>query len=677
MANDKIKVLLAMEADDGLAEYFMALLEEKGTAVDRIEIRTTKRLVRQYIQSNADVGAVVLSQHLGEETFSAKEIDEISVAAPHAIVIPIVDEEPGSRYMSELASLGVYNALYDKDDNDMLAADLIAGGKGRDKMTARSYYGIQGTERAAEKTDAVFDSSNAVDYLRRSEDDAREFRRKLLNLEKKLSPEELKQVFLDVPDSVFEMARKVPEYRIVCDMVAGERNAPREEKPARTEKVKAPKKGKKALPLPFKVGKAKKENVIDLDPISLAKEEEGGQVIDIGFISTNVGVGCTTAAIMCATSLAGSGKDAKKVAIIELDSADHNFEALHQNVTGHANITGEYTFTYGALDYYFNVRYDEFCDTYRDRYDIVVYDFGSLDDDMIRKFIPDMEKTYVVSSPKLWKTGELADFLRSMRLMAPEIEKEFVYLFPSISAHEAADVSESLGNSLCVPLPFDSNPFRPSGKTQRIFRKLSEGKYRQEKLGKKRELKQLLQKSGDTADGSLKKIFLAVSVLAMAVILAGTYRISAQEVRYAAMYKAAEKAIADRDSSIRELSDKIAASESSLSALEKQVVVIREMVYPGDLLTEENTEVQTIRTESEDSLYMSPDDIGKVAACVDMEPGTVVYRRQTAVPVSGSQEEIAAEETAAEGAAEGETAADNGNTAEQAAAETKPARRAR
>ena len=72
MANDKIKVLLAMEADDGLAEYFMALLEEKGTAVDRIEIRTTKRLVRQYIQSNADVGAVVLSQHLGEETFSAK-----------------------------------------------------------------------------------------------------------------------------------------------------------------------------------------------------------------------------------------------------------------------------------------------------------------------------------------------------------------------------------------------------------------------------------------------------------------------------------------------------------------------------------------------------------------------------------------------------------------------------
>ena len=36
-------------------------------------------------------------------------------------------------------------------------------------------------------------------------------RRKLLNLEKKLEAEELKQVLLDVPDSVFEMVKKVPE----------------------------------------------------------------------------------------------------------------------------------------------------------------------------------------------------------------------------------------------------------------------------------------------------------------------------------------------------------------------------------------------------------------------------------------------------------------------------------
>jgi len=683
MAEEKIKVLLAMEADDGLAEYFMALLEEKGTAVDKIEIRATKRLVRQYIQANADLGAVILSEHLGEDTFSAKEIDEISIAAPNAIIIPIVDEEPGSRYMADLASLGIYNAIFDRDDNDVMAADLIAaGGTGRDKMAARTYYGIQGTERTAEDK-ASFDTSNAVDYLRRSEDDLQELRRKLLNLEKKLEAEELKQVLLDVPDSVFEMVKKVPEYRLVCDMVSKERNAPavlQESPRSDNKKPEEPKKkDKKALSLPFIKGKGKKDKdkVIDMDPIKLAKEEGGGLITDIGFISTNVGIGCTTAAIMCAASLAGKGKDAKRVAIIELDAADANFESLYTNVTGHATINGANTFTYGQVDYYFNLRYDEFCDTYRDRYDIIVYDFGSLDDDMIAKFMPDMEKTYVVSSPKPWKSGELTEFLRAMKKAAPDLEKDFIYLFPSISPQETRDVSEALDGRLCVPLPYDSNPFNPSDRTKRVFAKTCDGNYKPEKLGKKKEPEQRLKKAGDTADGTLKKLFIAVSAAAIAVAVAGAYTISQQKKQYTAMYQAAGGEIAARDASIAQLNALLAASESSLAAQEKQVVVVKELVYPGDVLTEENTEIRTVHTAAEGSLYLSPDSVGKVAACVDMEPGTVVYKRQTAVPVTSSlgtaQQEISAEREAENAIPEGteavteETAAEQSSTEETAA----------
>ena len=673
MSKDKIKVLLAMDADDGLAEDFRAILEEKGVSVESIEIRATKRLVRQYIQSNADVDAVILSQHIGDDSFSAREIDEISVAAPNALVIPIVDEDHGSRYMAELAALGVYNAIYDEDGNDELVAEFIVDGTGRDKMAARLYYGITGTEQAVEEAASAFDTRNAVDYLRRSEDDVRELRKKLLNLEKKLDTEELRQVLLDVPDSVFETAKNVPEYRVVCDMVAKERNRPSlpqgseqageplgTQKRRKQEKKARPAKEKKGLSLPFKKGNGKKDNVIDMDPMRLAKEERVGLVTDIGFISTNVGVGCTTAAIMCASSLANSGKPAKNVAIIELDADDHNFEELYKQVTSHANISGANKFTYGKVDYYFNIRYDDFCDTYRDRYDVVIYDFGSLDDETIKTFMPDMEKTFVVSSPKLWKTGELTDFLRSLRRTAPEVEKGFVYLFPSVSGQEVTDAAENVGDNLCVALPYDSNPFHPSDKTRQVFTKLFSGKYKQKRFGRKLQLGQRLKKSGESADGSLKKIFLAVSVAAVAAILAGTYNMSLQDKKYDDMYRAAGKVIAERDAEITTLKDEIAAAESSRAAEEKQVVVIKEAVYPGDLLTEENTEIKTVRVAVEKSLYLEPENVGKMAACVDMAPGTVVYKKQAAVPISALIGSTAQPETTdgSEVAADGEGAAE-------------------
>ena len=677
MSKEKMKILLAMDADDGLAEDFRKVLEEKGVAVEAIEVRPTKRLVRQYVQSNPDVGAVILSEHIGEDSFSAREVDEISVAAPDALVIPIVDEEPGSRFMAELAFLGVYNAIYDEDGNDEMAAELIAGGKGRDKMSARIYYGIQGMERAADET-AAFDTRNAIDYLRRSEADVRELRRKLLTLEKKLEPDQLKQVLLDVPDSVFETAKQIPEYRVVCDMVAPERNIPaarqepsrldEKKEPARArkkgKKQKAAKEGKKEGFLPFGKGK-KKDKSGEIDPIRLAGEEHTG-LVDIGFISTNVGVGCTTAAIMCAASLA-AGKAGKKVAVIELDAADHNFEELYQQVTSHdANVSGATCFSYGAVDYYFKLRYDEFCDTYRERYDVVVYDFGSIGDELIATFMPDMEITYVVSSPKMWKLGELEDFQRAMMQAAPEVGKKFIYLFPSIGTQEVAGAAEVIGNNLVVPLPYDSNPFHPSGKTQRIFKGIFEGKYKQQNLGKKLSPVQLLKKAGQSADGTLKALFLLVSVAAVCAIFAGVHGTDLQEKRYNALYQAADKEIKAREQDISDLNAKIGAMESSLAAEEAQAVVILETVYPGDLLTDKNTEVRTVRSTEDASLYLSPDKVGKVAACVDMAPGTVVYERQAAVPISSSL----GTEAPAESGADGESAAGGEPAAEESGAES-------
>ena len=200
--SEKVAILMAIpDVDDNVVADFTGAMSKCGVEVSRVEYRSTKPLVRQYLESHKDTGVIILSEFQGNEPgYTPQEIDRISVECPDAIIIPIISEKRGERYVSELCALGIYNALFDQQASYDEIGKLIRTG-GRSKGSARSYYGID-TQEVVVQQGEKFDTRSAVSYLCKYNRTVEDLSSRLDELSKRLDMREWCRELTAIPRSV-------------------------------------------------------------------------------------------------------------------------------------------------------------------------------------------------------------------------------------------------------------------------------------------------------------------------------------------------------------------------------------------------------------------------------------------------------------------------------------------
>ena len=222
---NSIKILMAVpEVNEDVVAEFSEAVEECGVKIEGIDTRSTKSLIRQYLTAHKDTNVIILSQFQGSDSsYSPAEIDDISMECQKALIIPIISEKKGGRYVSELAARGIYSALFEQDASFQEIAELIKKG-GRNKAEARSYYAVDVRSDPAVIHEEIFDTRSAVTYLSKYDGTVEDLAVRLDGLEGRLSPQEFRSVLIDLPDEMFEMVSRLENYEKVCALMEDQRD---------------------------------------------------------------------------------------------------------------------------------------------------------------------------------------------------------------------------------------------------------------------------------------------------------------------------------------------------------------------------------------------------------------------------------------------------------------------
>ena len=637
---DPIKILMAVpDVNEDVVYEFCAALAECGLGLGGIDTRSTKSLIRQFLTAHKDTDIIIISEYQGSESsYTPAEIDDISMECQKALIIPIISEKKGGRYVSELASRGIYSALFEQDASFHEIAELIKKG-GRNKAEARNYYAVDVRSDSAVVRDEVFDTRSAVTYLSRYDGTVEDLAVRLESLEDRLSPQEFRSVFLDLPDEMFEMVSRIENYSKVCALMEDQRD---NQKPKGNAvpaedgtKKKLFGKLKKSKPSDSKGGK-----ITPADQIAMAGNAR--KTYEAGFISTNVGVGCTTSAILFAASVANTHKDLR-VALVEFDDADENFDALCMTVTGHRNTSGLNSFKVGNVDFCFHLKYSEFIRKYRNKYDLCVYDFGFLRTDVIKEYVLPLDYKFVCTSAVLWKNYELTSFVDEVKGL--DEEHSFIYVVPSVVDNAAALSAKIVAPNTVLAIPFESNPLEPSSDTYEIFKRIYDGKYtfNSKKLGKVINVSEPCAVKSISSKSISKKLLLglgAACVLAFAII---TWQSIRTKNTYSSVISQLQINIGEKEERLKQLEESENTLARKVTDLKRTVVVLTKDVKPGEKISTLNSEVKEVSSEVDGKYFLSPDKIDEVVACVGIDAGVPVYESQTALPVTAPEEQTGEE----------------------------------
>ena len=475
MENIEINLLLSvMGSDDSIIEGVKDTFKEAGLTVNKCQVRTGKSLISQYLSANHDTTAIVLSQYQGNIMYTPAEVDTISTLVPELKVILILDEKKGSTYLKELESYGIYTALFEDDADYQTIADLILNG--RSKKEARKYYGVMGGSILPQQN--TYDTSNAVSFLSAYDGSVEDMTKRLAVLSEKLSTTtKMIEVLAALPNNIFDMVSRVEKYTTICKLVEEQKTSEAKQEQDTDSNLRE-----------TKINKLKNMNhgdqdTTEIDELSAADAlniDGRRETLDVGFASTNIGVGCTTSAIMFAHSISKLKKD-YKVAIVEFDNSDDHFENLCRVVTNQQNISGLTMFSVGEVDYYFNTSFSKFSSNYKPLYDVVVYDFGCCSDSIIENYFIRLYCKFVVASPKEWRYGELMDFL--VAISPKDINDSIVYLFPCVSeGQDMGTITEIMEDrASVVAIPYEANPYSPTKSSKKIFLKVFNGEINKKK----------------------------------------------------------------------------------------------------------------------------------------------------------------------------------------------------
>ena len=635
---EPIRILMAVpDVKEEVISEFREVIQKANVEVGKIEARSTKSLVQQYLASHSGIDVIILSQYQGSDaSYSPSDIDDISMECQKALIIPIISEERGGKYVADLSARGIYSALFEEDASFQEISSLISKG-GRTKAEARAYYGIIKHDSAAVQDD-VFDTRSAITFLSKYDGTVDDLAMRLDSLEVRLSTQDFKSVLLDVPDDIFEMVSRIDDYSKVCALLEDQRRFKARTRAktkliSRDANTSGDQGKKKGL---FGKRKEKKADsaITPAEQISMVSTR---QTYEAGFISTNVGVGCTTCAVLFAASVANTHKDLK-VALVEFDDADENFDALCMTVTGHRNTSGLNIFKVGNVDLCFHLKYSEFINKYRLKYDLCVYDFGCLKTDLIREYFLPLDYKFVVTSPALWKNYELVDFVKEVR----ELDKDnsFIYMVPSVVENDAALPAETVAPNTVVAVPYESNPLKPSGDTCELLKRIYDRNYKYDvkKLGKALNVSDPCSKKSISSRNVPKGLIIGLSLAGMIALFTVTAFALRERRIHESVVSQMQAAIQEKDERLKTLEASEGELASQLTGLKRTVVVLKNDAKPGEKISTINTEVVEVRSEVGEELFLSPEKIDKVVACVGISAGVPIYDSETAYPVKAPEE---------------------------------------
>lgn len=616
---DKMQINLLIATfggNDSVVSQIKKTFQEAGIDVLRCDVRVGKNVVLQYLSAAKDDTIVILSQYQQKNEYTPQEIDEISVmTAVQKVIVILGDNLKGSDYMHRLASLGIYTGVFDCDASIEYIANLIL--KGRSKREARIYYGIGAGARVVPEILEEFDTKNSVYFLSNYNGTIEDMSKRMKSLSGKISATNMLLVLRDLPPEVFDMVKRIDRYRAMCTIVE-EQGGGLSEASVATEAV--PEKKRQLL--------KKQEPDKVLTPVDIIGIPSSRKKVEIGMIATNIGLGCTYQSILLAYVLSGA-KRGDRIAIVEFDNADANFETLCKIATGQGNTSGLNQFAIGNVDYFFNMVYSRFCTQYRDDYDYVVYDFGCCDDSTIDNYVMPLAHKFVVSSADEWKFEELAEFVRVVS--EKDRNHEMVYLFPCADRRIMGDIAEMLAGNPVYTIPYETSPFAPSKRSKKLFSALIEGKKPSQRFAPAGTvgLNKRMRQSKSFYHVCAATLCMCAVILIGSTILTRTlnhYREKTVSVK-------AEAALEEKNAAIAELEKENAALKKEHEQMEREVVCLKSPVTIGQMILLDNVEYKTLYTEITAETFLSKEDIGRVAACVEIPADQPILKNMTALPV--------------------------------------------
>lgn len=633
-----ISILLTptFSADDTRLALEQALGVE-GVTIEKYEVRSSVTSLFQYLETNSDVDVVLVSQYIDNIPITFQDFERIQslCRGDTRIVVLVSEEDRGGNYVRQLLEHGIFNGIYQDDaGQDIIASRMVHPLSRKDALR---YYGLDVTGVGTQAAASSSETREAAKYIASYDGSRADLQGRLSQVNSRMDTNAFLETLSFLSDDLIATIGDFETYRYVADMAQQKKNerigrGTADEKD--TGEKKADAKKKKGLKLPSLPGLPKK---LKKEKKTADKKDEYGtvQIHTVAFASINKGVGCTYSAIMCAETLANCGK---KVAILELDNQDQHFASLCHIVMNTADISGVRNFSFGGVDYYFDVPFSVFEANYKGSYEYVIYDFGCCSTDIVNKVVIRCNNVFIIGSAAEYRYAEIAECYNEFSPI--DLQDAFVYLFTDYDVHDLGVAAQIIKKGRFDAIGQERDPFCPSKQTQTLFKDYlfnSPGRMKEpapvslyEKLKPKRSL-----------NVNTLSIILAVLCFLVAVLFAVTVSFKNRECR--ALEDDLRLVKTQATDLLNEKDMEITQEKARLQSYVKTVTVLNRNVSTGTKITEDMLTTKDILTDLEEGVYLSKEDIvGKYAAC-NITADRPLYDYFLAVPVEEpmpSEEEI-------------------------------------
>lgn len=640
--------LSSLDGSSGIIEKISQIAPEKGINVIKSRQKIIGDQILECFDEDGGIDVLICQQHQANgKNVSVELIENIrSKAQKDLLIIMIVDEQGGSPYLNELISHAVFNAVFAKDATVETILDRIASPM--NYSSARFYYGLSSMVSYNGVSREVSDMVRFVSAY----DSADDLRKKLVQAADQVSEEDLFALFINLPDEALAVAGKLERFSYIVKLASGEKAKRKKAEDAErsygehTSAVGEKPEPEKTKPAKKKQGKKAEKKAEK--KVSAIAQQKG---VELGFMSVNKGVGCTYSAMLCANSLKESGY---KVAIVEFDDKDRNFSWLAMQASNSTDVGMVQAFPFGGVDYFFNMPYQKFRTEYLPAYDFAVYDFGCCPNDVINDCVVVCERVFVVASPQEYRYGELLDFVTEAGPL--DLHGKYIYLFPACEDERRAELAERVKTDRVVAVPMDRNPYHPAKDTVKLFTGLVCDPVFSIRSRKKYVRFHDRPEKADHQDRTLMTRFGAAMLLLVFAAWLGSF--AAVTIYLNNRIRERDLVIAGLNGDILKGNENYDALKGTLDGMRRTIVVLKEPVNVGTLLTNAVVEEKEIYCDLPDEVFSGSEEvIGRYAAC-GIEAGLPVYSYHVAdkveplpLPETAAEEtsEAVTEETAAGG----------------------------
>lgn len=211
----KNKLLIAFNIEIEQADDIINRLVDGGVEIDGYEIKRSKESVFSALSKPENGFTVVIIQYTLENRslLSIDDLEKMHTINENIIIIPILpDELENTDYVKDLANIGMYNALFDKDAYTKNFVNIINNG-GRSRKDCKKYYNI--TSAAGVKKNAIEPAIDPVKMLRYIVNENNgSLADRCKYVKERIEPDMFVAILRELPQEMIEELNKIPEYSI-------------------------------------------------------------------------------------------------------------------------------------------------------------------------------------------------------------------------------------------------------------------------------------------------------------------------------------------------------------------------------------------------------------------------------------------------------------------------------